>query len=71
MIRVRTTDGKLYSMKDSARFIEICDEDGNIGAVVITGDDSVRVLSVGDEAFRKYLDSFKLKKSLVMDFIDK
>lgn len=70
MIRVRTTDGKLYAMKDSARFIEICDDSGNVGAVVLVGDDSIRVVSVEDEEFRKYLSSFKLKQSRVMDFFN-
>lgn len=68
MIRVRATDGKSYKLKDSARFVEICDEEGRVGAVVFRKDNGeVRVVSVEDKEFYRYIKSYGLKASTVID----
>lgn len=70
MIRVRTTDGKAYKMAESARFVEICDNAGGVAAVVFQNDKGVvRVVSTEDKEFFRYIKSYGLKPSTVIDHI--
>lgn len=70
MIRVRTTEGKAYKMSDSARFVEICDEEGKVAAVVFQKDNGeVRVVSAEDKEFYRYLKSYNLQPTTVIDHI--
>lgn len=60
MIRVRTTNGSLIVLNDKARFVEICDKNGKVAAVVFVNDYGVvRVLTPGDEEFAKYIRAYK------------
>lgn len=68
MIRVRTVEGKAYKMSDTARFVEICDADGQVAAVVFRTDNGgVRVISTEDKEFYRYIKSYGLKPSLVIN----
>lgn len=72
MIRVRATDGKAYKLNDSARFVEICDDKGNLAAVVFLKDNGeVSVVSIEDKEFYKYTKAFGLKPTTVIDHIKK
>jgi hypothetical protein len=72
MIRVRTVDGKAYKMSPTARFVEICDEEGKVAAVVFQNDNgAVRVISVEDKEFHRYAKSYGLKPATVIDHISK
>mgnify|MGYP007111680038 FL=1 len=71
MIRVRTVEGKAFNMAPAARFVEICDESGKVAAVVFQNDNGhVRIISAEDAEFYKYLKSYKLKPSIVIDHED-
>jgi hypothetical protein len=71
MIRVRTVEGKAFNMAPSARFVEIRDESGKVAAVVFQNDNGhVRIISAEDAEFYKYLKSYKLKPSIVVDHED-
>lgn len=64
MLRIRTIDGKAYRLQDSARFVEICDNGGNVAAVVFLRDDgSITLCRVGDEEFESYIQAYKISKS--------
>lgn len=72
MIRVRTTDGKAYKMNPAARFVEICDEEGKIAAVVFQKDNGeVRVVSTEDKEFYRYVKSYALTPTTVIDHVVK
>jgi hypothetical protein len=34
MIKLRTKENKIFKVKDYVGFIEICDNDGNLGALI-------------------------------------
>jgi hypothetical protein len=34
MIKLRTKENKIFKVKDDVGFIEICDNDGNLGALI-------------------------------------
>lgn len=64
MLRIRTIDGKAYRLQDNARFIEICDNNGNVAAIVFMRDDgSITICRVGEEEFENYVEAFKVSKS--------
>lgn len=64
MLRIRTTEGKAYRLHDNARFVEICDNNGNVAAVVFLRDDgSITICRVGEEEFENYISAFKIAKS--------
>lgn len=66
MIRVRTTNGKSYTMNDSARFIELCNEDGEVGVIVFMKDNGeVQIIQPSDEEFFNYIKSYNLKPTTV------
>lgn len=68
MIRVRTTNGKSYTMNDSARFIELCNDDGEVGVIVFMKDNGeVQILQPGDPTFRNYIKSYKLKPTSIVN----
>lgn len=68
MIRVRTTDGKVFNMKDSARFIEVCDDAGALAAVVIQRDNGkVRIITPEDREFHSYAKSYGIKKTFLIE----
>jgi hypothetical protein len=55
-------------MADSARFVEICDEEGRVAAVVFQNNNGVvRVVSTEDKEFYRYIKSYGLKPSSVID----
>lgn len=67
MIRVRTVEGKAYKMAETARFVEICDDEGGVAAVVFQNDNGVvRVVSAEDKEFYRYLKSYKLKPTMII-----
>lgn len=67
MIRVRTVEGKAYKMAETARFVEICDDEGGVAAIVFQNDNgAVRVVSADDNEFYRYLKSYKLKPTTVI-----
>lgn len=66
MIRIRTVDGKAFKMSDAARFVEICDDNGGLAAVVFQNDNgAVRVVSVEDKEFYRYMKSYGLKPASI------
>ena len=66
MIRVRTVEGKAFKMSDTARFVEICDDAGGLAAVVFQNDNgAVRIVSVEDKEFYRYMKSYNLKPTEV------
>lgn len=68
MIRVRTAEGKAYKMADSARFVEICDSEGRVAAIVFQNNNgAVRVVSTEDKEFYRYIKSYGLKPSEVYE----
>ena len=68
MIRVRSFSGKSYTMNDKAGFIELCNDDGEVGLVVFMKDNGeVQILQEPNPMFRKYIKSYKLKPTTVVD----
>lgn len=66
MIRIRTVEGKAFKMSDSARFVEICDDAGGLAAVVFQNDNgAVRIVSVEDKEFYRYMKSYGLKPAAI------
>lgn len=62
LIKVRTSDGKLYKVP-GAVFVEICDAEGNLAGLVhkdpLTG--GVVLYTSADEQFNNYCKMFKRK----------
>lgn len=60
IIKLRTTDGKLYKVSDVA-FIEVCDYEGNLSGLVhldpLSG--SVKLYTATDQQFDNYCRMFK------------
>lgn len=60
IIKLRTTDGKLYKVSDVA-FIEVCDQEGNLSGLVhmdpLSG--SVKLYTAIDPQFDNYCRMFK------------
>ena len=60
IIKLRTTDGKLYKVSDVA-FIEVCDPEGNLSGLVhmdpLSG--SVKLYTAVDPQFGNYCRMFK------------
>ena len=70
MIRVRTVEGKAYKMAETARFVEICDNEGGVAAIVFqNANGAVRVVSTEDKEFYRYVKSYGLKPSVVIDHV--
>ena len=67
MIRIRHTEGKDVISTELAkayRFVEICDLDGNIGALVFMDDrGTVRLISPEDPDARRYEKMYGVKFS--------
>lgn len=62
MIRLRTKTGKRLKVSEDVPFIEICDEDGNLGAVVMQfPKGEIKVVTPGDDSFIRYVKTFKSK----------
>lgn len=57
MLRLRTKDNKKYKVGDDVAFIEICDANGALGALIqITNDGTVTTLYYpGDQTFENYI----------------
>lgn len=71
MIRVRTETGKAYIMTPSARFVELCNDDGEIAVLVFMKDDGeVQILHPSDSTFRNYVKSYKLKSTGIVNTND-
>lgn len=68
MLKIRSTDGKAYKLNDKAKFIEICDNEGNIAAVVfIRSDGIIRICKLGEEEFNNYITAFRLHTSKLIN----
>lgn len=62
MIKLRTKDGKRLKVSQDIPFIEICDLDGNLGAVVHVFDSGeIKIYTPGDDSFSRYVSIFKSK----------
>lgn len=69
MVRVRTTSGKAYEMSQSARFVELCDDIGNLAMLVFLKDSGeVQILNPEDSAFHSYAKSYNLKTAAVDEY---
>lgn len=68
MIKLRNAEGKCFSVaKLDMKFVEICDQDGDIAALVYMPDNtSVSVVQPGDVEFERYVRKFKLQKTSVI-----
>lgn len=64
IIKVRTTDGKLFKVPDVA-FVEVCDEENNLAGILHLDPvaHSVKLYTPGDLSFERYCASFKRKPS--------
>ena len=60
IIKLRTTDGKLYKVSDVA-FIEVCDSEGNLSGLVHMDplSCSVKLYTATDQQFDNYCRMFK------------
>ena len=63
MLKLRTVDNKKYKLSKDIAFIEICDVDGGLGALIeITNDGSlIQVHRPGDQTFENYILKYKSK----------
>lgn len=64
IIKLRTTDGKLYKVSDVA-FVEVCDQEGNLSGLVhmdpLSG--SVKLYTAVDPQFDNYCRMFKRSRT--------
>lgn len=64
MIKLRTTAGKSYRLAPDVRFVEICDKNGGVAAVVFVRDDgSITLYRSGEEEFENYIKAYKAVKA--------
>jgi hypothetical protein len=61
MVKLRSKTGKSYTVGSDVSFIEICDLDGNIGALVNLNNGMITVSKVGDSTFENYCIKYKLR----------
>lgn len=68
MIKLRNAEGKCFSVaKLDMKFVEICDQEGNIAALVYMPDNtSVSLVQPGDIEFERYIRRYKLTKTNVI-----
>lgn len=64
IIKVRTTDGRLFKVPDIA-FVEVCDKANNLAGILQLDpiSHSVKLYTPGDLGFDRYCASFKRKPS--------
>lgn len=68
MLKLRTKNNKRYKVADDVVFIEICDGEGNLGAIIHVMDNGVINISLpGEPTFSNYV---KLYGSKTTHFID-
>lgn len=72
MIKLRTKSGKRLKVAEDIPFIEICDADGNLGALVIqfNNGSEVKVVTPGDDSFDNYVRSFGSKITKYAELIN-
>lgn len=73
MIRLRTKTGKRLKVAEDVPFIEICDMDGNLGAVVLQFNEGteIKIVTPGDDSFDNYVKTFKSKVTQYAEKINK
>lgn len=73
MIRLRTAEGKRLRISEDVPYIEICDADGNLGALVIQFDNGaeVKIVTPGDSTFDNYVRAFKSKVTQYAERVNK
>lgn len=63
MIRVRTTKNEVHALPEDTKFVEILDEEGNLGIVLYEDAAGMNVFLVPeDEMFKQYCKLFRLTK---------
>jgi hypothetical protein len=64
MIKLRTKENKIFKVKEDVGFVEICDNDGNLGALIHIQDSQRLSLCIpGDPTFENYLIRYKVTPS--------
>lgn len=64
MIRVRTAKGAVITLNSNAKFVEVCDESGNLGAIVQSlGAGTVGVYLPSDVEFLRYVKAYKVNSA--------
>lgn len=64
MLKLRTKTNKRFKVAEDVSFIEICDKEGNLGALIsINEDGSIEVNLPGERTYENYVQSFKVKRS--------
>lgn len=67
MIRLRTSKGKVFPLKEEVKFVEICDTQGNLALLIQQpGKDSVRIIYPSDPGFISYLQAWGLKPTKIV-----
>lgn len=68
MIWLRNEDGKRFSTeKLGTKYIEICDDEGNLAAVVFNSTPGViSIIQEGDVEFHKYVKHYKVKTAKLL-----
>jgi hypothetical protein len=62
MIRIRNTAGELQELDESQRFVEICNVEGRVAAVVYADNIGVvKVVKASDHEFGRYKQMFGVK----------
>jgi hypothetical protein len=65
MLRIRTKTNKTYKIGSDVSFIEICDTEGNLGALIFIEDGSgaIKIARPGDSLYENYLIKYKVTPS--------
>lgn len=65
MIRLRTKTNKTYKIGSDVSFIEICDIDGGLGALIFIDDNTgaIQVTKPGDSIYENYLIKYGVTPS--------
>lgn len=67
MIKLRTKTNKRFKVADDVSFIEICDQDGGLGAVLhILPNNEINLSIPGESTYENYVNSYKVKRTTLI-----
>lgn len=67
MIRLRTKTNKRFKVTEDVNFIEICDNNGSLGAVIhITPEGRISVALPGDVTYENYANAFNSERATLI-----
>lgn len=68
MLKLRNEKGKVLELSKNVKFVEICDLDGNLAAVVyMSSAGRVKIIQQDDEDFARYVTAYNPKLSSVIN----